>query len=250
MEIFKENQTGQEIQKKEEKIPTTKKYVPNIFEGLPLVRDLPETSSAWKFCTNRKLPIDTFDFYYAVDFIAWTKNHTDKFESCRGPDHGRVIIPWHDRDHKIIGYSARDVGGEQEQKYYRILVDENVKERFFGLDRLDDTKKHYVLEGEIDSLMIPNAIAVANGKLHTYRHPNAVYIPDADVRNKHIMRNVKDMVELDLKVAFMPPDLPGKDLNELVQAGWTSDDILDVVDRNTYERLNAMLVFNNWKVTT
>jgi hypothetical protein len=195
------------------------------------------------------LPLNTFNFKFAENFVQWTHGHTEKFKTWRGSDHPRIIIPWHDRTGKIIGYSARALDNLQDQKYYRIFVDDTIKEHFFGLDRVDDSKAHYVLEGEIDSLMIDNAIAVSNGKLHTYRHQNAVYIPDSDIRNKHIMKNISDMVDLGLKVCLLPTHLP-KDLNEMLQSGLTKVEITDIIKKNTVQGLTAKLQFNKWRIVT
>jgi hypothetical protein len=247
LEMFKNKNTIEPNREYEYKIPETKKYIPDIFSDLPLVRDLDENSDVYQFCQNRKLPINTFDFKFAENFINWTKGNTDKFKNWRGEDHPRLIIPWYDRQHKIIGYSARALDSLQEQKYYRIFVDETAKEHFFGLDRVDDSVEHYILEGEIDSLMIPNAIAVSNGKLHTYKHTNAVYIPDSDTRNKHIMKNVSDMIELGLQVCMLPTYLP-KDLNEVVQSGLSQNEIMKIIKDNTFQGLSAMMHFLKWRV--
>ena len=248
MEMFKEKMLSN-VKIIEKHIPETRKYIPNIFEDLPLVKNLDDKNVGRLFCMNRKLPFETFDFYYAENFIEWTLGNTDKFSEWKGLDHSRIVIPWYDRDSKIIGYSARALDNLQEQKYYRIFVDDSVKERYFGINRLDESKQIFVLEGEIDSLMIPNAIAVSNGKLHSYINKSAIYIPDADRRNKHICKNISNMIDLGLKVCLLPENLPGKDLNELVKdAGFTSDKLLDTIYKNTFSGIEARLKFNNWKV--
>ena len=228
------------------KIVETKKYIPNIFSGLPLVRECVKDSEIYQFCNTRKLPIDTFPFYFAANFNEWTKGNTDKFIKCTGKDHSRLIIPWYDRDKKIIGYSARDLDNTQDQKYYRIFVDDEAKEKFFGIDRLDDSKSHFVCEGEIDSLSIDNAIAVSNGKLSIYQHPNAHYIPDGDYRNKQIMKNTSDLIEAGYKVCLLPDNLP-KDLNEMMQNGLTKVEITDIIHQNTFQGISARMRFNTLK---
>lgn len=226
-------------------IPQTTKYIPNIFESLPNINSLPEGHPAKLWCIKRCLPIDIMDFYLADKFIEWSKDNTDKFLTWRGPDHSRIVIPWRDRHNKIVGYSARCWDSEQEQKYYRIFVDDECKERFFGLDRIDDSKQKYVVEGEFDSLAIPNAVAVSNGKLHTFTDKDSVFIPDTDVRNRHIMRNVKEMIDLGLKVCLLPPEI-GKDLNELRQQCLTSAEIANIINTHTYQGLEAKLKFTQW----
>lgn len=249
VENFKEKMDSNRVELKPEpdfRIAPTQKYIPNIFEELPNVKDLDESGKVYQFCLKRKLPIDTFDFYYADNFIEWTKGNTDHFKKVNGDHHARLIIPWFDKTNKIVGYSARDLSGKQEQKYIRIFLDDQFKERAFGLNRIDWSKTIYVLEGEIDSLMIPNAVAVANGKLQTYMNKDAVYIPDSDTRNPHIMNNVQKMIDLGLKVCLLPDHLP-KDLNEMVQAGMTQFDIMKIINDNTYEGLRLQVQFNKWK---
>lgn len=248
LEVFRERHeiSGSTQSEYYHPIPSTNKYIPDIFSDLLDVSDMKKDSIAYKFCDKRMLMSLDFNFKFAENFIQWTHGHTDKFKAWRGLDHSRIIIPWNDRTGKIIGYSARALDDLQAQKYYRIFVDDTVKERFFGLDRVDDSKEHYVLEGEIDSLIIDNAIAVSNGKLHTYRHKNAVYIPDSDIRNKHIMKNVSDMIDFGLKVCLLPANLP-KDLNEMLQSGLTKTDITDIILKNTVQGLSAKLYFNKWR---
>lgn len=236
----------------EKHVPETQKYIPDIFDTLPLVSTLDEKHRAFIISDNRKLPIYDREIYYAKKFIEWTKGHTDKFASWKDDDQERIVFPWRDRNGKIIGYSARALDPEitPKSKYYRIFLDDMAKERYFGIDKLDETKQKYVLEGEIDSMMIPNAIALANGKLHTYIDKNAIYIPDADRRNKHICKGISEMIDLGLKVCLIPDGSPGKDLNELVVAGMSQSDILKMIHSNTFQGLEARLRFNAWKVVT
>lgn len=249
MERFKEK-AGRELSEVAhvENVADTRKYIPNIFDGLPRVSDLSEKNEAKLYATKRLLPLENFDAFYAERFIEWTLGHSEKFRSAAGSlDHSRIIFPFYARDGRTIGYTARALNGE-EPKYYRIFVSETEKERFFGLDKLDETKQVYVLEGEIDSMFLPNAIAVSNGKLHTYMNKDAIYIPDADKRNPHIVRGIKDMIDLGLKVCLLPDGLPGKDINELVVAGFDTGKILDIIHANVCQGLSGKLKFNNWRV--
>ena len=247
LEVFKEGMSNQ-INIIQPHIPETKKYIPDIFEDLPLVSSLDEKTQAFQFCSRRKLPIYDFDFHFVEGFYEWSKGHTDKFEKWTGKDHSRIVMPWRDENKKIIGYSARALDNLQQNKYIRIFLDDDVKLKLFGMDRVDLKKQVYVLEGEIDSLMISNALAVANGKLHTYVNKDAIYIPDNDVRNKHIMRNVSEMIDMGLKVCLLPENEWGKDLNEMkVNGNLTESALLDIINKNVVQGLSGKLKFNNWK---
>lgn len=247
LERFKER-TGRDMkQELEFHIPETKKYVPDIFSGLPSLSKLNPEHESRVYSDSRRLPIQTFEFYYAEKFIEWTLGHSDKFKEWKGADHSRVVLPFRARDGHIIGYTARALKGE-EPKYIRMFVDANEKEKFFGIDRLDENKQVYVLEGEIDSLFIPNAIAVSNGKLDCYLNKDAIYIPDADKRNQHIVKGIGELLDSGLKVCLLPDGLPGKDINELVVAGYTLDKILSIINENVYQGLTGKLKFNKWRI--
>ena len=72
-----------------------------------------------------------------------------------------------------------------------IKLDEN-KRRIFGLERLDVSKKIYITEGPIDSLFLPNAIAVAGSDLEVETlKRNAVYVFDNEV---YVLGNVLSRV--------------------------------------------------------
>ncbi len=223
----------------------TKKFIPNVFASLPLVSSLNKDHDAVKEINRRKIP--DAEIYFAENFIEWSKGNNDKFKTWKDEDQRRLIFPFKAKDGRIIGYTARALDGH-EPKYYRIFFDTDEKERFFGIDRLDESKQVYVLEGEIDSLFIKNAIAVSNGKLDTYYNPDAIYIPDVDIRNKEIMKGVEKLIDRNLKVSLLPHDLPGKDINELVINGFDSDKLLDIINSNVYQGLSGKLAFAKWKV--
>ncbi len=228
----------------------TKKYIPNIFDGLDQIKDLDDAHPAKKYCIKRKIPIDKFEFYYVEKFIEWTWGNTDKFLSLKEKsfeEHERIIIPFRARDKHIVGYTAR-VLGEIEPKYYRIFIDNDEKEKFFGIDRINNSKPILVVEGEIDSLFLDNCIAVSNGKLDAYPDKNAIKIPDIDRRNPHIMNGVKKLIDSGHKVCMLPEDLPGKDINEMIQQGLTQDQIQDIIMKNVYQGLEAQLKFNKWRI--
>jgi transcription elongation factor Elf1 len=224
---------------------STKKYIPNIFSPLEEVKDLPDENLAKKYVTDRKLPIDSREIYYVDKFVEWTKGHSDKFDAWRGEDHPRIIIPFKARDGHYIGYTARSINGE-EPKYIRIFIDAEEKERFYGIDLLDETKQVYVLEGEIDSMFIPNAIAVSNGKLDTYYNPSAIYIPDADKRNPHIVKGIQKLIDRGLKVCLFPDDAPGKDINMIIESGYSFESLMKMIHNSVYQGLTAKLKFNSW----
>ncbi len=224
--------------------PETKKYVPNITDSLKSIAELDDTHPAKMYVKNRLLPEEFYDkMFYASKFIRWTLEHSNKFKSWKDSDHPRLIIPWYSTDNVLFAYIARAFGNE-EPKYYKIVIDDTYPP-FFGMEHVNQNEKHYVVEGPLDAMCIPNCIAVGTSSLHLYTHKNAVYIPDRDVRNKEIMHEVKKLIDEDKNVVMLPDGLP-KDINAMLQEGYTTDEILELIEDNTYHGLGARLKYTDW----
>ena len=83
-------------------------------------------------------------------------------------------------------------------KYITIKLNEK-KEKIYGLDRMDHNKKIYVTEGPIDSMFIPNAIAVAGAGFDTKFidaiKDNATLIMDNEPRSKEITKFIEKLID-------------------------------------------------------
>lgn len=229
--------------------PATRKYIPNICDGLPTIASLAEDHPVRKYLQSRCIPEEMYSkMYLAMKFVRWAKQHSDKFHN-EEHDHPRLIIPWISEDGVIFGYSARSFGKE-EPRYYSIKVDDSYPS-FFGFDRLNQKKRVYVVEGAIDSLFVDNCVAVGTSALYRYiSNDHAItYIPDRDIRNKEIMKVVEKLIETGKEVCMLPADFPGKDLNEAVMNGVTKQELKEIIDQNSYSGLSAKLKYIEWKKT-
>jgi hypothetical protein len=225
--------------------PETRKYIPIITDDLKSIAELVGSHPARKYVESRKIPVDMWNkLFYAPKFFHWSTGHTNKFKCFTEEDHPRLIIPWYSEDNVLFAYSARAFGPE-EPKYFKIIMDDTYPP-FFGLDKLDKTRPIYILEGQLDVLFI-NAVAVGTSTLQLYDNKEAIYIPDRDIRNSQIMKNVKKLIDIGYKVCMLPDTLPGKDINDFVKGGMSIEDIEKVISENTYQGLSAQIHFNNWK---
>jgi hypothetical protein len=233
-------------------IPKTQKYVPNVCDSLLSIDQLKESHPARAYVVSRKLPEQFHSqLFYCPKFYEWASGHTDKFKHTVGSsDHPRLIIPWYtESSGTLFAYSARSFGAE-EPRYYNITLDENFP-KFYGLERLDRTKTHYVVEGQLDSMFIPNCIAVATsaiGKFHG--NENTVYIPDKDCRNKDIMKIARKLISDGKRVCMLPHNVKGKDINLMVlENNLSQKELLDIIQNSTYQGLGAELHFTKWNST-
>jgi DNA primase len=187
-------------------------------------------------------------FYHTDGFFEWTKGHCDKFKSVKGvKDQPRIILPFYDIDGDLFGYQARSYNGE-EPKYYKITINE-VKEPFYGLERLNEQERIYVVEGPFDSILLPNCVAVASSGLNSFSREgrNVVYIYDNEPRNVEICKLIYKCIKLNRKVCIFPDTYIFKDINEAIQGGMTQQDLIKLIDENTYQGLMAEMKFLKWR---
>lgn len=228
----------------------TKPYVPSILVGLKSIVELNDDHPVRKYVMGRLIPEKYWsEIYYAPRFFKWTLGHTDKFKNVdMKNDHPRLVIPFFTRDTKeVFMYHARSFGDEK-PKYFSIKLDKKPAP-FYGLDRLDENEKVYVLEGPLDSLFLPNAVAIGSSALHTFVDGglDITYVVDNENRNKEILKEYKKLISMGLNVCIWPDTYEFKDINEAVESGMSIFDIKQLIDDNTFNGLRAEMRFNQWR---
>jgi hypothetical protein len=222
----------------------------SVLDGLKRLDILDEDHPAVQYLINRKIPEDKWDLlYFAPKFKTYTNNVTPKFAEPIQDDHPRMIIPFFTPAGKCFAYQGRSYGKE-EPKYYTIKVDET-QEKIYGLDRVDYSKRIYVVEGPIDSLFLPNCIAVSGASFDTptirQLLVNATIIMDNEPRNKDIVKQLDKYITLGYNVCMFPDSVKEKDINEMILAGRSSFEILELINTNTTSGIEAKLKFSDWK---
>jgi len=148
-----------------------------------------------------------------------------------------MIIPYFTNAGKCFAYGARAYGNE-EPKYYTIKVDDT-QEKIYGLERINYAKRIYVVEGPIDSLFLPNAVAVSGASFDTPTIrsllSNATIVMDNEPRNKDIVKQLGKYIDQGYSVCMFPDTIQHKDINDMIlNGGMTPEEILEVINTNTY----------------
>jgi hypothetical protein len=216
---------------------------------LKKISSLPIDHKARKYIEKRKVPNSQhYKLYYAPKFNAWVnKILPNKLNEER--DDERVVIPFCD----FNGYCFAAAGRALDDgaiRYITVKFDQE-KPKIFGLDTVDLERKVYVVEGPIDSLFIPNCIAFAgsSGDLDELEIKEKVIILDNEPRNKDTVQNYNKMIKAGEKMFIWPDNYSDvKDINDLVVKYEKKDkELLDFIDENVYNGLEAQLRVNNWK---
>lgn len=211
------------------------------FHGLQPITSLKQTHPVRSYLTDRLLEPFLGQFYYCPRFYEWASQWKPDFIDLKKFEHPRLVLPFYDADGNEIGFTARSFGTET-PKYIMIRTNDD-GDMMYGLDKVDKTKPIYVVEGPIDSLMIPNAVAVCNANLYRYTGGD-VYISDNQPRNREIVNIMEKTIRLGKSMVIWPASWYWKDLNDAMLDGV---DIQEIIRQNTFHGLELKLKFNNWR---
>jgi transcription elongation factor Elf1 len=221
-----------------------------VLSKLQRIDLLDETHPAVQYCLDRKIPKDKLNLiYFCKSFKVWSNSIKYKFRDEEN-DVPRLVFPFFDSHGRVFAYSGRAFGKE-EPKYILIKLDED-KDKIYGLERVNWKEKIYVVEGQIDSLFLPNCIAVAGASFDTPEiqkiKTNCVVVMDNEPRNKDIVRQLGKYIEEGYTVCMFPNDFEYKDINDMVRlGGYSVDEIVELINKNSYSGLAATLRFVSWK---
>jgi transcription elongation factor Elf1 len=230
--------------------PKPELFEDDILESLSRLDTLPLTHPAIKYVIKRKIPRNVWNLlYFTPKFKAFVNSVTPKFQEPIQDEHPRMVIPFFTPEGKCFAFQGRAYGNE-EPKYYTIKIDEE-EEKIYGLDRVDYSKRIYVVEGPIDSLFLPNAVAVSGASFDTPTIrkllTNATIVMDNEPRNKEIVKQLDKYINVGYTVCMFPETSQEKDINDMVLSGKTPDEILKIINTNTFQGIEAKLKFANWR---
>jgi len=214
--------------------------------SIPKVCDLPENHYARSYIQDRRIPEKFWnEIYYTDKFL--------DFLDTDFPDHGKKDVP---NDDRIVLFYTNENGditnvagralSESKIRYITIKVSDEKK--IFGLHRLDRTKPAIVVEGQFDSLFLPNCVASGDanlaGVVDAFPDTEWTIVFDNEPRNKEVVKLYERAIDNGYRVVIFPQDIPEKDINDMVGAGI---DVEKLVRDNAYYGATAMLKFIRWK---
>lgn len=226
------------------------KFNQNPLKKIKKVSQLNWNHPVKAYIDNRQIPTNHhYRLYYASKFKQWINTIVPgKFED-ESKDEPRLVMPFIDENKNVFGVSARSFNQKSNLRYITIMFEDRPK--IFGLDAVDFNKEYYIVEGAIDSFFISNAVAMAgaDGNVSSLKNAreNAVFVFDAEPRNKEIHGRMEKIIEAGYKICIWPSNVPGKDINQMYLNGLT--DVERVIKENTYRGLQAKLKFTEWRKT-
>ena len=152
--------------------------------------DLPKATEvpiAKEYLEKRKL--DPSKFYFAYKFKEWTNTQKQTFDTI-GRDESRIIIPMYDEDKILIGFQGRSLGPNS-VKYITVMINEDAP-KIYGLDKIDNEKPIYIIEGPFDATLVQNGVAMCGSDLdiRSFGWSDCIYVYDNEPRNREIVNRI------------------------------------------------------------
>jgi hypothetical protein len=248
-----------------EESPNENKFVPDItkwakrridkfdpFKSIKKISQLDHDHPAKKYIVARKIPEDQhWRIYYADKYFNWSNTVVpDKFNSnSLHRDEPRIVLPFISEDGYCFGYTGRSINKSSTLRYATVMIDDS-RNKVFGLDQIDRGRDIICVEGPIDSLFLNNCIAMAGAdvRLDLIAMPsNMIIVMDNQPRNKEVVAKIEKLIYNGYRVCLWPENVLEKDINEMILAGRTAEEIELIIKSNTYEGLSAQIEFVNWK---
>ena len=237
LEKFKDGHTGKNFVVDEPKFEFNKPVFKKDLD-LPKASEVPV---AKQYLEKRKL--DPTKFYFASKFKKWANTQKQTFDNLYKDD-SRIVIPMYDTDLNLIGFQGRSLGPSS-VKYITVMINDNAP-KIYGLDKVDETKPIYIIEGPFDSTLVENSVAMCGSDIdiRTFGWGNYIWVYDNEPRNREIVNRISKTIDRGDKIIIWPSKVEQKDNNDMVLAG---HDIMSILESNIYSNLKAKIKFNNWK---
>ena len=225
----------------------------NVFKSLQSISQLPQTHPARRLVEERKLSEFSNDLFLCPSFYKFTNTLVENKFPSLGGDHPRLMIPFRDEKGEIFAYQGRAFGDEK-PKYITIKLDEDA-DKIYGLDKVTHDKPVLVVEGPIDSMFLDNCIAVAGadfskplsigGRLMLNGELTIIF--DNEPRNKEICKQIEKNISQGRNVVIWPDSMKHKDINDMIIAGYTKEQVQQIITDNTFQTASASLRFAEWR---
>jgi hypothetical protein len=250
LERWKNGESGNSNYKKPEFVFETPVF--SRPDGLQKITSLPQEHPAIQFCKKRLIPQNQWErLYYTDDFSKFAMSLDDSLDLKK--KEARLVIPFFDKSGNIIAAQGRllQIKSDSDIRYMTIKADKSIDRLWYGIGECDPSKRVYIVEGPIDSLFLPNAVAMV-GASGVNVHPkisgsDVVIVLDNEPRNAEIVGLMERFIDGGFPVCLWDETTEGKDINDMILSGKTQDEIISLIDSSVSKGIEAKFKLNYWK---
>ena len=212
------------------------------------INNLPEEHYARAYIKNRKIPAN---FWNEILFVPKFKDFLDEefpeHSKDEVPNDDRVVLLYTNEKGEITNIAGRALS-DTKIRYVTVKVSDEKK--VFGLHRVQKENRIYIVEGQFDSFFLPNSVASGDSNLGgvaaIFPELDTLLVYDNEPRNRDIVKQIEKSIDKGYRVCLFPESVKGKDVNDMIQDGLTSEEITSIIDSNTVNGLEAKLKFTHW----
>ena len=211
-----------------------------------------EKHESREYLEKRNIPTEEIKKLWFVREAQTLGNLSEKYKDRVLGNDPRIVIPFYDTKGDLIGVSGRAIN-DSPLRYLTMRFVDDVP-LIYNINNVDNSKTIFVTEGPIDSLFLPNSIAVGGSdfkKLDIKFKDNAIIIYDNEPRNTEIIKKLEEVINLGWNVCIWNDRRVSefKDINDMIQGGLTTDDVVEIITSNTYNGLSAKAKLTEYKKT-
>ena len=103
-----------------------------------------------------------------------------------------------------------------------------------------------MVEGPIDSLFLPNCLAMAGSDMakNKYLNTDMIICLDNEPRNAEIISKYSKFIDRGFKIVIWPDNVRSKDINDMILDNLNPHQI---IKENIFQGLQAKIKLDNWK---
>lgn len=212
---------------------------------------LEDTHPAKQYCVSRGLSEKHMRrIVYSDCFQRWAFDNLGELDSIppKGP---RLIFPFIDENGECYGAQGRVFTDTDKSSRFKSAMKKGSKRgKIFGLETVNKTLPVIVVEGVIDSILLPNCIAICGGDINKeFKNLSDTVIValDNEPRSKDTINRTEKAIDMGFRVVIWPLDSRLKDINDMIKSGMTVRDILKIIAENSFSGLKAKAKLTFWK---
>ena len=211
-----------------------------------------EKAEARQYLIDRKVPEYAMKDLWFVPQAQTLHLLSSKYADRVLGNDPRIVLPFYNENGELVGVSGRAIN-DSPLRYLTMRFRDDIP-LIFNFNNVDRTKTIYVTEGPIDSLFLPNGIAVAGSdfkKIPEDIKDNAILIYDNEPRNKQIIKKMEEVIDLGYRVCIWNDKriTEYKDINDMIMSGLSESEVAEIINRNTVYGLSAKLQLMEYKKT-
>lgn len=213
---------------------------------------LPSEHKAVEYLKSRAIPISSYSrIKFVTNFRDWVFKQTKISRYSKIPDDARIVFEMRDVNGRLFGVQGRSINPNSSMRYITLKFDEGMP-KLYGLDAIRTDCPILVVEGAIDSLFLPNSLALCGGDVTTsiekLPKDRTFIVLDNEPRKFDTVSRMEKAISMGYKVCFWQIDPLYKDINDMILKGnYSSKDIIMHIIQNSFSGPQATVMLSKWR---